>query len=284
MNDREALHMPLDVERREWEAAAAQATLPPNIAIAPVVAAGMPAEWVSSPSVVSQAVLYYLHGGGFTAGSCVTHRELAARLCLASGVRALLIDYRLAPEHPFPAALEDAAAGYQWLLAQGIASEQIVIGGDSAGGGLALATMVWLREHAVALPAAGVLLSPWTDLALSGPSMRTRAELDPLCSEASLRRAARWYLAGADSTEPFASPVYAELYGLPPLLIQVGDHEILLSDSSRVAEQARSQGIEVTLEVYDELWHVFHGWAGALPEGQQAIERIGAFVHRKLAL
>ena len=284
VNDRETLHVPLDVERREWEEAAAQVRLPPNITIVPVDAAGMPAEWITSPGVPSQAVLFYLHGGGFTAGSCVTHRELAARLCLASGVRVLLIDYRLAPEYPFPSALEDAAAGYRWLLAQGIPPEQIAIGGDSAGGGLALATMVWLREHAVASPAGGVLLSPWTDLALAGSSMQTRAEIDPLCSEASLRRAAHWYLAGANPTDPFASPVYAELYGLPPLLIQVGDHEILLSDSTRVAERARTQGTEATLEVYDELWHVFQSWAGGLPEGQQAIERIGAFVRRKLAL
>ena len=284
VNDRETLQVPLKVERREWEAAAAQTTLPPNITIVPVDAAAVPGEWISSPGVAPQAVLYFLHGGGFTAGSCATHRELAALLCLASGIRVLLIDYRLAPEHPFPAALEDAAAGYRWLLSQGIPPEQIVIGGDSAGGGLALAAMVWLREHAIALPAASVLLSPWTDLALAGPSMQTCAETDPLCSEASLRRAAHWYLAGADPTDPFASPVYAELYGLPPLLIQVGEHEVLLNDSTRVAEQARTQGTEVTLEVYDELWHVFQGWAGALPEGQRAIERIGAFIRRKLAL
>jgi acetyl esterase/lipase len=284
VNDREAIHVPLDVERREWEAAAAQAKLPADITIVAVDAAGIAAEWVSSPSAAPQAVLYYLHGGGFTAGSCMTHRELAAHLCIDSGVRVLLIDYRLAPEQPFPAALEDAAAGYQWLLAQGIPPQQIVIGGDSAGGGLALATMVWLREQAVELPAAGVLLSPWTDLALAGPSMQTRAELDPLCSQASLQRAAHCYLAGADPTDPFVSPVYAELYGLPPLLIQVGDHEVLLSDSTRVAEQAQAQGVEVILEIYDELWHVFQSWAAALPEGRQAIERIGAFIRRQLAL
>jgi acetyl esterase/lipase len=283
VNDREMLHVPLEVERREWEAAAAQATLPPSITIVPVDAAGVPGEWVSGPDAGSQAVLYYLHGGGFTAGSCVTHRELAARLCLASGVRVLLIDYRLAPEHPFPAALEDAAAGYQWLLDQGNPPEQIIIGGDSAGGGLALATMLHLREHAVALPAAGALLSPWADLALAGPSIQTRAKIDPLCSEASLRRAAHWYLAGADSTHPFASPVYADLRDLPPLLIQVGDHEVLLSDATRLAEQARSERADVTLEVWDDLWHVFQAWASVLPEGQQAIERIGAYIRRKLA-
>jgi acetyl esterase/lipase len=129
-----------------------------------------------------------------------------------------------------------------------------------------------------------VLLSPWADLALAGPSIRTRAEVDPLCSEASLRRAAHYYLAGADPAHPFASPAYADLHGLPPLLIQVGDHEVLLSDSTRLAEQARAGGVEIILEAWDELWHVFHAWASVLPEGQQAIERIGAFIRRKLAL
>jgi epsilon-lactone hydrolase len=282
VNDRETLQVPLDVERHEWNEAAAQTTLPPNITIVPIDAAGVLGEWVSSPNAAAQAALYYLHGGGYTSGSCVTHRELAARICLASGLRVLLIDYRLAPEHPFPAGLEDAAAGYQWLLAQGIPPERIAIGGDSAGGGLAMATMLWLREHAVALPAAGVLLSAWADLALAGPSIQTRAEIDPLCSYAALQRASCWYLAGADPTHSFASPVYADLHGLPPLLIQVGDHEILLSDSTRLAERAQAKGVEVTLEVYNELWHVFQGWAGTLPEGQQAIERIGAFVRQKL--
>jgi acetyl esterase/lipase len=203
---------------------------------------------------------------------------------LASGVRVLLIDYRLAPEHPFPAALEDAAVGYQWLLAQGIPPSQIVIGGDSAGGGLALSTLLRLRDHAIALPAAGVLLSPWADLTMSGPSMQTRAEIDPLCSEAALRRAAHWYLAGADPTHPLASPVFADPQGLPPLLIQVGDHEVLLSDATRLAEQAQARGIEIVVEVWDELWHVFQSWASALPEARGAIEHIGTFIRRKLGL
>ena len=282
VNDRETLHVPLDTERREWQAAAQQTILPSNITIVPAAAAGVAGEWVSSPDAAPQAVLYYLHGGGYSAGSCVTHRELAARICFASGVRVLLIYYRLAPEHPFPVALEDATASYQWLLAQGIPAGRIVIGGDSSGGGLAMATMLWLRERAVALPAAGVLLSPWTDLALTGPSMQTRAEIDPLCSREALQRAARWYLAGADPTHPFASPVYADLHGLPPLLIQVGDHEVLLSDSTRLAERAQASRVEITLEVWDDLWHVFQGWAGALPEARQAIERIGAFVRQQL--
>jgi epsilon-lactone hydrolase len=193
-----------------------------------------------------------------------------------------LLDYRLAPEHPCPAALEDAVAGYRWLLERGVRPEQIVIGGDSSGGGLALATLVRLREQGVALPAAGVLLSPWVDLTIAGPSIQTRAAIDPLVSPESLRLAAGYYLGGADPRMTLASPLYADLRGLPPLLIQAGDHEVLLSDATRLAEQARAAGVDVTLDVWDEMWHVWQAWAEILPEGQQAIERIGAFIRRQL--
>lgn len=275
--------VPLDVERREWEAAAAQVALPSGITITPVDLAGRHGEWVSSPQASPQHVLYYMHGGGYTSGSCVTHRELAARLCLASGVRVLLLDYRLAPEHPFPAAIEDAGAGYHWLLDHGIAPERIVFGGDSAGGGLAVAALLWLRERAVALPAAAVLLSPWLDMTVSGPSVQDRAAVAPVSSREDLLRAAGRYLGGTDPRNPLASPIYADLHGLPPLLIQAGDHELLLSDSTHLARQAQAAGVEVTLEIWDEMWHVWHAWAGGLPEGQQAINGIGAFIRRKLA-
>jgi acetyl esterase/lipase len=283
VNDRETLDVPLAAQRQEWLAAAAQVQLPPDITIAPVDIAGMPGEWVNSPVVAPQRVLFYLHGGGYNAGSCVTHRDLAARLCLASGVRVLLLDYRLAPEHPFPAAVHDTVAAYQWLLARGIPPEQIVMGGDSSGGGLALAAMLWLREHALAVPAAGVLLSPWVDLALTGSSIQSHAAIDPLVSPESLRLAASYYMGDADPKTPLASPVYADLRGLPPLLIQVGAHEVLLSDSTRLAEQARAVGMDVTIEVWDAMWHVWHAWAEVLPEGKQAIQRIGAFIRQQLA-
>jgi acetyl esterase/lipase len=205
-------------------------------------------------------------------------------LCLASGRRVLLIEYRLAPEHPFPAAIEDVSKAYQWLLASGIAPEQIVIGGDSAGGGLALAALLWLRDREVVLPGAVVLISPWLDLALTGPSLYTRAEVDPLCSIEGLQIAASYYLGNADSKTPMASPLYGDLHGLPPLLIQVGDHEILLSDSTRLAEKAKAAGVDVRLEIWNAMWHVWHGWAATLPEAQQAIERIGAFIQQQLSL
>jgi monoterpene epsilon-lactone hydrolase len=283
VNDRETHHIPLAVQRREWHDAAAQVVLPPDISVTPVDAGGVAGEWLSSPAASQDQVLLYLHGGGYNAGSCLTHRDLAARLCLASGVRVLQLDYRLAPENPFPAAVEDAAAGYQWLLERGFQPEQIVIGGDSSGGGLALAALLWLRDHGVALPAAGVVLSPMTDLALEGPSMQTRAALDPMISRESLARAVGYYIGDRDPKMPLASPLYADLRGLPPLLIQVGDHEILLSDSTRLAERAQAAGVDVTLEVGEELWHVWQAWAGGLPEGQQAIERIGAFIRQRLA-
>jgi acetyl esterase/lipase len=276
--------VPLSVQRQEWEAAAAQAPLPPGAAVSPADAGGVPGVWVRGPEAAEQTALLYVHGGGFTTGSSITHRELAARLCLASGAPVLLIDYRLAPEHPFPAGLEDVAASYRWLLARGLRPERIAIGGDSAGACLAVAALVLLRERGVALPAAGVLISPWLDLALTGPSLQSRAAIDPLCSRASLGRAAAAYLAGADPAAPLASPLYADLEGFPPFLVQVGDHEVLLSDSTRFAERARAAGVEVALEVWEELWHVWHGWAAALPEGRRAIERMGVFIRQRLAL
>jgi monoterpene epsilon-lactone hydrolase len=267
--------------RQAWESAVAQVELPPGITITPATAGGVDAAWVAS-AAASDSVLLFLHGGGFNSGSWFTHRELAARLSLASGARVLLLNYRLAPEHACPAAIEDAAAGYQWLLAHGYDSGQIVIGGDSSGGGLALATLVWLRDHELALPAAGVLLSPWVDLTMSGASVQSRAALDPLTTLRGFERAAAWYVGAGDRKQPLASPLYADLHGLSPLLIQVGDHELLLSDATRLAEQARASGVAVMLEVWDEMWHVWQAWAGALPEGQQAIERIGAFIRHAL--
>jgi acetyl esterase/lipase len=282
-SNREPPDTPLAVQRQEWIAAAAQVALPPGITVDPVDVAGMGGEWIGSPQAAPDQALYFLHGGGYSSGSCVTHRELAARLCLAAGVRVLLVDYRLAPEHRFPAAVEDAAAGYRWLIEGGVRPESIAVGGDSAGGGLALATLLRLRELAVALPAAGVLISPWTDLALTGDSIQSRAAVAPMGSPEILERAAADYLGDSDPQNPLASPLYADLRGLPPLLIHVGDHELLLSDSTRLAERARAAGVEVALEVWDAMWHVWHAWAGELPEGQQAIDRIGAFIRQQLA-
>jgi acetyl esterase/lipase len=274
------VEVPLAVQRQEWEAAARQTELPSNITIVAVDAAGVPGEWVRSSSVTQKRVFLYLHGGGYTSGSCITHRELAAQLCLTSGIQILLINYRLAPEHRFPAAVEDAVATYQWLLEEGVLPEQIVIGGDSAGGGLAMATLLWLRERGTSLPATGVLLSPWLDLTFSGSSIQTHARRDPLVTYKGLMKAAKHYLGDEDPKHPLASPLLADVQGLPPLLLQVGADEILLSDSIRLAEKAEKAGVKVTLEVWDEMWHVWQAWAKVLPEGQQAIEHIGRFLKK----
>lgn len=270
------------VMRQEWEAAVADTPLPPTIAITPVSIDGIYGEWVASADTPDHQVLLFLHGGGFNAGSCLTHRELAARLCLASNVRVLLVAYRLAPEHPFPAGLHDAGAAYRWLLEQGFRPEQIVVGGDSAGGGLAAATLLWARSEGLPQPAAAVLLSPWLDLTLSGPSITANAEVDPLTTLRGLQRAANWYVGQADPAEPLVSPIYGELAELPPLLIQVGGHEILLSDATRFAERARAADVSVSLEIWDEMWHVWQAFAANLPEGRAAIEQIGQFIRKQL--
>jgi acetyl esterase/lipase len=249
----------------------------------PVNAGGVPAEWIVAPGAADDRVMLYLHGGGYVMGSIATHRELAARLSKASGARVLVIDYRLAPEHPFPAAVDDAVAAYRWLLAQNIQSSRIVVAGDSAGGGLTLATLVALRDAKVPLPAAGVCISPWVDMEGTGASMTTRAKADPVVQKQGLLGMAQLYLGGQDPKSPLAAPLHADLRGLPPLFIQVGDAETLLDDSTRVAEKAKIAGVKVDLEIWPEMPHVWHLFAPFLPEGQQAIEKIGQFVQARTA-
>jgi acetyl esterase/lipase len=280
VNDREAVAVPLDVQRQSWEASVAPINADLDAAIAPVDLQGVPGEWVAARDIDAQGVLLFLHGGGYNAGSCKTHRAMAERLARAAHVRVLQIDYRLAPEHPCPAAIDDAAQAYRWLLGQGITPQQIAIGGDSAGGGLVLATLIALRDGGAPLPAAAFMISPWLDMALDGESIRTRAQLDPLSSFQGLHAAAQLYLGGRDPRDPQASPLYADLRGLPPLLIHVGDHEVLLSDATRLAERAQAAGVQVQLEIWDEMWHVWHAWADELPEAREAIAQIGAFVRQ----
>jgi acetyl esterase/lipase len=271
-------------QRADLERMARLAIRPRGTVAEPVEAGGVPAEWVRVPSSAPDRVLLYLHGGSYTIGSPRSHRALVAQIARAAGVRALVLDYRLAPEHLFPAAVEDATAAYRWLLAQGILPERIVIAGDSAGGGLTLATALALRDAGDPLPAALVCLSPWTDLAATGASLQTRARLDPSLAPDGLAAAGQRYVGpGGDVRAPLASPLYADLRGLPPLLIQVGDYEILLDDSTRLAERARAAGVGVTLDVWPEMWHVFESLAGYLPEADQAVAKIGAFVRATLA-
>jgi acetyl esterase/lipase len=238
----------------------------------------VPAEWVVAADVPAGRVLLYLHGGAYQIGSPATLRHMIALISATAQARVLSVDYRLAPEHPFPAAVEDALTAYRFLLSGGADPDRIAIAGDSAGGGLALATLVALRDAGDRLPAAAVAISPWTDLALTGESLRTRADADVMIKPAGMPETAAMYLAGADPRHPYASPLYADLRGLPPILIHVGDAEVILDDSTRFAAKARAAEVDITLEVWPEMPHVWHAFAGLLPESDRAIERIGSWL------
>jgi acetyl esterase/lipase len=256
--------------------------LPAGVSCKPTSAGGVPAEWVTATEASQDAVVLYLHGGGYVICSLNTHRDLVARIALASGARVLNLDYRLAPEHPFPAAVEDATAAYRWLLAQNVDPARIVIAGDSAGGGLTIAALVALRDVGDPLPAAAVCISPWTDLALTGESLISKADVDPMVTESGARGWAAHYLAEADPRDPLASPLYADLSGLPPLLILVGTAEVLLDDATRLAGRAEAAGVDTTLEVWDDMIHIWPVLAAMLPEGQAAVERIGEFIKEQI--
>lgn len=271
-------------QQRSWlEKQVKRVPMPRNVAVQPSTIGEMPAEWLRPINVKDDRVVLYLHGGGYTMGSCNTHRTLGARLAIASQTPILMIEYRLAPEFPFPAALEDALAAYRWLIEPERPARPIALAGDSAGGGLAIAASITLRDRSDRLPAAIACMSPWADLAVQGESMMTRAKADPLISRESSLLHAGLYVAGHDPVSPLISPVYADLRGLPPLLIQVGDNEVLLSDSVRLAEQARQAGVDATLEIWDGMWHVWQAYAGYVPEVQRAIDRVGAFIGKHLA-
>jgi len=253
--------------------------LPKGVTARTVMAGGVHAEWIEPVEAASRKAILYLHGGGYCICSIDTHRGLAARLALASSTPVLLIAYRLAPEHPFPAALEDAQSAYLWLLGQGISPKNIAISGDSAGGGLTLACAVNLRNAGNRLPGALVCISPWTDLTFSGETVQTLADVDPVLK---LGKApdADYYTGAHDPADPLISPLFADLSGLPPLLIHVGTDEILLSDSTRLAEKARLAGVDVTIKIWKDMWHVFQVFAPYVPEAQQSIDLIGAFIKK----
>ena len=256
---------------------------PEGVTCTPVEAGGVSAEWSVAAGADETKVVLYVHGGGYVMGSAGSHRDVTGRLSKAAGARVLSLNYRLAPEHPFPAPVDDAVAAYRWLLAQGISPGNIAVAGDSAGGGLAIATLLALRDAGEPLPAAGVGISPWVDMEGTGESMTTRAAVDPVVQKEGLLGMAQLYLGDADPKNPLAAPLHADLAGLPPLLLQVGDAETLLDDSTRLAEKARAAGVDVTLKVWDEMPHVWHLFAPILPEGRQAIDEIGSFFQARTA-
>jgi epsilon-lactone hydrolase len=266
--------------RADWEAVFRPCTVAASYER--VSADGVDGEWIAVNAQHDKAILYF-HGGGFRLGSVSSHRELIARISEASGCTVLAINYRLAPEHRFPAQLEDAATAYAWMLSQGLKSENIALAGDSAGGNLVLSTMLNLRERRQPLPAAGVLMSPWTDLAATGASYVSRAEADPIHQRPMVLALAKIYLGkDRDPRTPLASPLYADLADLPPLLIQVGDRETVLDDSVMFAEKARAAGTKVELQVWDGMIHVFQMFAAEVLEARQAINSIGIFLTEHL--
>jgi len=276
------VEIPLEQMRKNMEKIAFKAA--DDIQAENVTVAGRAAEWVRAPGSQTGRAILYLHGGGYVMGSANTHRSMVGEISRAAQAAALLVDYRLAPEFPFPAAVEDGVAAYRWLLDQGFAPKNLAIAGDSAGGGLAVATLVSARDQGLPMPAAAVPISPWSDLTCTNESYKTRAEADPMVGSGSIGNMANRYLQGKDAKNPYASPNFASLKSLPPMLIHVGRDEVLLDDSIKLDQKAKADGVNSTLEIWEDMIHVWHAFHPMLPEGKQAIERVGAFLRKHWAV
>jgi len=267
--------------RRRWNQIAKLMITAFRVRVEPDEINGLYAEWFTPKDHMDGKLLLYLHGGGYVVGGCDMHRQMVSHIARAGRIRALLPEYRLAPENKFPAAIDDAVAVYRALIAMGVKPEDIIFAGDSAGGGLTVATLLALRDAGDSLPAAAILLSPFLDVTGSGDSMRTRADQDPWFHPEDLPVIADYYCEPHQRRFPLVSPVFADVEGLSPMYIQVGDDEILLSDSERIADECVAAGIEVELEVWPEMWHVFQVFAGKMPEARKAINKIGAYIQSR---
>ncbi|HAC78758.1 MAG TPA: alpha/beta hydrolase [Deltaproteobacteria bacterium] len=274
----------VSVLREGMEAMMGAMPAPAGMKAEPISAGGVPAEWISFTDSDTSRALLYLHGGGYVIGSIATHRALAGRLARELGCRVLILDYRLAPENPHPAAVEDALAACRFLRDSGIAPDKTVIAGDSAGGGLTVATLLALRDAGEPLPAAAAGLSAWLDLAGTGPSNTEKAAVDPVVTMEGLLEMAGWYLGEqAASDTPTASPLYADPSGLPPLLLQVGEAEVLRDDSTRFAAKAKEAGVSVQLEVWPDMVHVWHAFGDDVPESRDAVAGLAQFLNKHVS-
>jgi len=252
-----------------------------DVRVEPVDLGGIPGEWSTTPGSDASKVLVFFHGGGFCSGSILSHRRLVTEAGRKAGRRTLAVGYRLAPEHPFPAAFADALTAWRFLREQGIAAKDIAIGGDSAGGGLAVVLMNHLRDARSELPACAWLVSPWTDLAMTGSMLAAKEAVDPLIHEGYLRELAEAYVPKSmDRTDPRVSPLYSNLAGLPPMLIQVGSDETLLADATRLAAAAGAAAVAVTLEIWPHMIHAWPVWNARLAPGREALARAGAFIRQ----
>ncbi len=258
--------------------------LPWGTSFEPLDIDGMYAEWIIPADKRPDKVLFYLHGGAYAIGSPHTHRTFVGQITKKTGIRALVIDYRKAPEHQFPAALDDAIKAYNFLIAEGYLPQNIMLGGDSAGGGLCVSLLLWLRDNKKTLPKGAVLLSPWVDLEITGDSIMANLNNDRVLSSLELQDMGVKYAGKTPLNHPLISPLNAELSGLPPLLIQTSDTEVLYSDATRLAEKAEKAGVTVTLQVWEGLIHWWHLFWNILPEGSEAINEIEKFVRSEMKL
>lgn len=257
--------------------------MPEHIEVSSVTIGNMYAEWVRTSQAPRDQVILYFHGGGYVIGSPQSHRSHVSKVVNGSGIGALVFDYRLAPEHPFPAALDDAVAAYRWLLDQGYLPAHIAFMGDSAGGGLCLATLLALREQGLPLPNAAVALSPWTDLKCTGESLTTNSKVDLLTWKDSWTIFSHYYVKDSDPCNPLVSPLYGDLCGLPSMLIYVGGDELLRDDSTRFASKAKEAGVDVRLTVGEGMFHCYPVCAPLFPEATQAMEELCAFIQRSIS-
>jgi acetyl esterase/lipase len=269
--------------RQRLEGLGAAYPVAQDIDVAPVDADGVAAEWTLAPGSDPARVILFLHGGGYISGSIASHRHMVAQAGREAGARTLAVGYRLAPEHPHPAALLDAVAAYRFLLEQGIAPGHIAIAGESAGGGLAIAVLTRLRDSGVSLPACVWCSSPWVDLEMTGATMTSKAAVDPLIQKPYLSELAAMYLRGGDPHAPLVSPIHADLRGLPPMLIQVGGAETLLDDAVRLAAVAGAMDVRVTLQVWPHMIHAWHLFFPQVEAGRRSLAEAGAFIRAAMA-
>lgn len=272
---------PFMERRAQSEQFAAAFSTPPGIRIEPGVLAGVPVEWLHPDGARSKRVFFHLHGGGYVLGNPASSRPFTTEFALRARCAVVSVDYRLAPEHPFPAAVSDSLIAYSALLEEGYRPEDVAIGGESAGGGLALATLIAARTARLPMPSSLVAISPWTDLECSAPSLTALAHTDPLLNRRSLREMADAYIQTGDPRAPTASPLYADLKGLPPMLVHVGSEEVLLDDSKGLASRARTAGVDARLEIWPGMIHVWHMFHPVLPQGRDAIAKLVEFVRER---
>ena len=277
LKNRYTANKTIDQLRKETKDAGNIIPLPKNTKFKRVSVGNIDAEWITCGEFETDKIFMFMHGGGYYRGSIASTRATVARISAEAKVRCLSIEYRLAPEYPFPAAIDDTYTAYNWLLKEGVKPKNIIVSGQSAGGGLCLALLLKLKENFFSQPRGAVALSPWTDLTQSGKTMKINADIDPVISKKYLDRMANLYLAKTPNITPLASPLYGELSGLPPLLVQVGSAETMLDDSRRFVEKAKEAKVDVQIEVYKDMFHGWHGSAHILKDGEKAIKNIGLF-------